>query len=297
MSSTSPRELIPKDLNDVSSITTIQNLDGIAFAGLVPLVLDIISAREPTAVSSGNFETPFCTKFTHLLRQRAREPVVVSTITSLLTQSPASEDDLRLVSVALWGVVSEISEDAMLSYRDALAYLSAADSDGCSDSECTDSLAQQVKGILRFMDNRADVWVPEHKGDCMATRSLKERVHTAREMRPHLVGLLGWLRDRNWPPCAGCEAQLARFPEITIMPIRKILIDHRGDGEWVNNLLLFVQDHVPVGRNWEAMYPQVKALVDCPTGDEEENETSNYAKDWIKALDTWRSTQEGLRCA
>lgn len=300
MSSTLPNGLLPDDLDVMSTSVAIECLDATEFAALVPKIFSAVSECSPVHESNNGRTRPSRTKIIHLTRQRAGEASVVSAISSILTRPLTSEDELDVALTALREVVCELPEDAMLRYRQALMALSAVDPDGsCSGPRLAgSSLAAQARGAIRFMDQREDAWAPGYRDDHMAQRSLRERVHTAREMRPHVAGLLGWLRDTSWPLYTGCEAQLARFPEITMTPIRVILKQHRGDGKWINNLLRFVQDHVPVGRSWEAIYPAVNALLVIePAGNEEACDTAGIAAGWIETLNRWRKSQEGLRCA
>ncbi|KAF3019722.1 hypothetical protein E8E14_008782 [Neopestalotiopsis sp. 37M] len=294
------RGMIPRDLNDVSSISSLESLDTETFANLVTEVVSHLSRRTTDDTGSTQSKTPYYTQFCNLARRRANEPAVVSALSAMISQPVNSEDDLHRVLGVLHLVVCELPEDQILPYREVLVAVSDADADGDSSRgvrSLTGFVSLQTKDLIRFVDNRNEAWVPAHKADRMGTRSLRERVHTAREMRPHVPGLLAWLQDGMWPPYRSCAEQLARFPQITIMPIQKVLKESRGDGQWINNLLRFVRGHVPVGRSWEAVYPQVRALVDAPRGDEDEWETAACAREWLAVLDRWRSSQEGLRCA
>ncbi|ETS74255.1 hypothetical protein PFICI_14121 [Pestalotiopsis fici W106-1] len=286
---------IPRDLNDISPIASLEALDTETFATLVTEVIPRLSRRG--GVGAAESKTPFYTKFLDIVQRRANEPAVVSAIAAIITQPVNSEDDLHRVLGALHLVVCELPEDQILPYRETLVAVSDPDAEGRGDRLFTGWVSPQAKDLLRFVDRRDEAWVSEHKADYMGTRSLRERVRTAREMRPFVHDLLSWLQDGNWPPYKPCEEQLARFPQIAVMPIQKILKESRGDGGWINNLLRFVQDHVPVGRSWESIYPQVKALIDAPQGDEDEWETAECAQEWLDVLNRWRSSQEGLRCA
>lgn len=295
MASTASSELIPESLDDISSIAAIECLETAAFATLIPRAMRELSLPD-LPIFEGS-DTPFGLRFSQLVRQRATDPAVVSAISLLLTQPLISEADVNVIHLIVFKVIHQLPYNEIFKYRQALMVLSKANSNASSDPRYTGSLVSQAQTILRFIDNPEDVWVPNDEDDQMGKRTLKERVHTARDMRPHVDGLLRWLQDRNLPLYVECEAQLARFPEIAIMPIRKIFIDHRGGGEWANNLLHFVQDHVPVGRSWEAMYPQVEALLNYSKGNKAESKTAECAADWIWTLERWRGSQEGLRCA
>lgn len=297
MALASQSKLIPGDPNDISSNAIWEYLDADEFASFIPVVLSSTTARSSSSIATANQKLLFGAKFSALVQRHATEPAVVSAISSILTRPLDSEDTSQLICTVLFAVIYQLPEDDILQYRGALTVLSKANTDASSDPRYIGLLAQQARDILRFVETRDVAWAPEHRGDFMAERSLQERVDTARAMRPYVDDLLRWLRDRNWPPYTRCEAQLARFPEIAVMPIRRILIEHRGEGEWTNNLLQFVQNRVPVGRSWEAMYPQVKALLDKSKGDEANHGTPEYATNWIETLNRWRSSQEGLRCA
>lgn len=289
--------VVPRDLNDTSSIPSLERLDSETFATLVTEVISRLSARTPEGVPESNSAAPFYAEFCSLVRKRANEPAIISAVSGIVSRPVQSGDDLYLVLGALCHVVCELPEDQILPYHQALVALSDTESGVISDRAHEAFLVPQARDLLRFVDKRDEVWVPERKGDLMGLRSLQERVQTARDMRPYVHDLLRWLQDTNWPNYSACEEQLARFPEIAVRPIQKILKDHRGDGPWINNLLQFVQLRVPVGRSWEVMYPQVKALIDAPQGDEDECETADRAKEWLAVLNRWRSSQEGLRCA
>ncbi|KAK7408389.1 hypothetical protein QQX98_009429 [Neonectria punicea] len=151
----------------------------------------------------------------------------------------------------------------------------------------TASLRQESKDLIRYLDNPEAVWVPSHKADCIGERSLQERVTTGEQMRPHIPGLLDWLADPNWPPFPGCRKQLARFPEETVEPIRRLFAKERGDGGWLLNVLEFVMECVPVGPLWEGLRAEVQAMADDPRGDEDDCELSDCARQWLAMLDAW----------
>ncbi|KAJ7795215.1 hypothetical protein B0H14DRAFT_2920418 [Mycena olivaceomarginata] len=89
-------------------------------------------------------------------------------------------------------------------------------------------LGPRCRYLLEFLDS-SQARVPHSKSDELAVRSL-ELVHAAEEMRPLIPGI-----------ATGCWDQLARFPELTIEPIRAVL--RRGDdGGWAMNIPNFLLD-------------------------------------------------------
>ncbi|EHK45613.1 hypothetical protein TRIATDRAFT_299324 [Trichoderma atroviride IMI 206040] len=88
-------------------------------------------------------------------------------------------------------------------------------------------------------------------------------------MEPYVDELLGWLADPNWPPYLGCQKQLARFPEVTIDPIKEVILKNRSDPEWLLYILDFVEGHVPVGTLWKRIEPELIQLANGEVEDEE----------------------------
>lgn len=280
--SPSQYQSIPQDPNDAGSISAFEALDATSLAASIPRVLE--------STRNWPYQSTFLVKFGDLIRWRAIEPAIVSTISSILSRPSNSNDDLRTLFSAL-DYLSDLSEDQLIPYRPALVDLSNIDANGQSDRRFTGYLALQSKDMIKFMDDRTAVWTPSHKGDGMAKRTLRERVHTAEQMRPHIEGLLGWLQDGNWPPYSSCEEQLARFPELAVEEINATIAKPktREDGEWILNMLCFVEKSVPIGVLWEKLYPQIQDIIENPTKDAEESGLIEYAPGWIATVDEWRN--------
>lgn len=273
---------IPQDPNDAGSISAFEALDATSLAASIPRVLQ--------STQNWPYDSTFLVKFRDLIRLRANEPPIVSAISSILRQPSNSNDDLRVLFSAVDYLV-DLSEEQLIPYRPAIVDLSDIDANGQSESKFTGFIALQAQDMIKFMDDRTAVWTPSHKGDDMAKRTLSERVHTDEQMRPHIEGLLEWLQDCNWPPYSSCEEQLARFPELAVEGIKAIIakLKNRDDGEWVLNMLCFVERYVPVGTLWEKLYPQVQDLIDNTTKDADESGLLEYAPGWIATVDEWRN--------
>jgi hypothetical protein len=167
-------------------------------------------------------------------------------------------------------------------YRDALVHLTKDPTEALPGTIGT--ISARSTEIVEFL-NATQAWVPRHKGDDMAYRSLDLLVHTADEMRPFVPGLLGWLQDQNWPPFRDCWFQLERFPELVVDPIREEL--RKGDdGEWEASLMRFLRDVVPPERREEAR-EEVERIVQRPTQNEIDSAVDEYANECLQAMDDW----------
>ncbi|KAH8738171.1 hypothetical protein BGZ61DRAFT_583144 [Ilyonectria robusta] len=256
--------LLPPD--SASSVAEMAALNANDFGAKVPAIL--ASASRRIFKEQGWKDRPFVD--IKAVRSRATEPPTIAAIATVLQSSLRDQDEFRIAWTAFYEVVVELPSDAIRFYRPALEALSA-----------TESRKQESTTI--FGQPEA-VWVPTHKGDYIGELSLQQRVTTAEQMRPHVTELLGWLADGNWPPFRGSRKQLARFPEVTVEPIRELMEKERGDGGWLLNLLEFVGDCVPVGPLWEPLRPVVQAISDDPKGDEDDWELSDCARLWLSLL-------------
>ncbi|KAH7170157.1 hypothetical protein EDB81DRAFT_774583 [Dactylonectria macrodidyma] len=276
---------IPENTQRMDNLAT---LDASAFAARVPAILS--AARRWTFKERAR-DGPF--PDIEILQSRATEPQTIAAIEATMKSSLTDEDAFYVSWTAFHEVIFELSTEAMRLYRPTLESLSALEP---SDAGTTVSYyvaatnLRQGKDLVRYLDDPEAVWVPKTKFDRVGELSLQQRVTTADQMRPHVPDLLGWLADSNWPPFSGCRAQLARFPEITPEPIRALMEEQRGDGGWLQHLLEFVEDCVPVGPLWEGLRPVVQAMVDEPKGDEDEWELSDIARRWLAALDAWKGS-------
>ncbi|KAJ7884160.1 hypothetical protein B0H14DRAFT_2700968 [Mycena olivaceomarginata] len=162
---------------------------------------------------------------------------------------------------------------------------------------CTSTAEETARGLdlrcrylLEFLDS-SQARVPHSKSDELAVRSL-ELVHTAEDMRPLIPGVLEWIADMNWPIAQGCWYQLARFPELTIEPIRAVL--RRGDdGGWAANILSSLLSDVPPAL-MERLRPDIERIAQRPTDDEIECTSFEYAAYCLEAMDHWAARMKIL---
>lgn len=277
--------LLPPD--SASSVAEMAALNAHAFGAKVPAILSSASRR--IFKEQGWKDRPFVD--IKMVRSRAIEPPTIAAIATVLRSSLRDQDEFYIAWTAFYEVVIELPSEAIQFYRPALEALSVTESSDtgtlASHSVAATSLRKESKDLLRYLDNPEAVWVPTHKSDYIGELSLQQRVTTAEQMRPHVTELLGWLADGNWPPFSGCRKQLARFPEVTVEPIRELMEKERGDGGWLLNLLEFVGDCVPVGPLWEPLRPVVQAISDDHKGDEDDWELSDCARLWLARLDEW----------
>ncbi|CAG9946074.1 unnamed protein product [Clonostachys rosea f. rosea IK726] len=183
-------------------------------------------------------------------------------------------------------------------YESALQVLSKIDISKAPPGKGLYGLASGAGDVLKFMSNSTLVWVPQHKFDYMAERSLTERVSTAEQMRPHMAGLFHWLADYNWPPFTGCYKQLSRFPEATVSTIKEMCAGDPNDGELMEHVLDFVIEKVPKGSAWEELAPavlslQAKSAAKIKEGDDEWSELSKRATEWLQEYETWKKGSRG----
>ncbi|KAJ7884175.1 hypothetical protein B0H14DRAFT_1403013 [Mycena olivaceomarginata] len=114
-----------------------------------------------------------------------------------------------------------------------------------------------------------------------------------RRNAPSDPGVLEWIADMNWPIAQGCWDQLARFPELTIEPIRAVL--RRGDdGGWAMNILSFLLDDVPRAL-MERLRPEIERIAQRPTNDEIECMCFESAAECLEAMDHWAARMKILR--
>jgi hypothetical protein len=180
-------------------------------------------------------------------------------------------------------VLSVLPKDRIEPYRAALGRLVTSPTEAETAKGPWPPLGKRSADLLEFLD-ASHAWVPRHKGDDLGMRSL-ELIQTAEEMRPYVKRMLVWLQDYHWLPMRGCSAQLARFPELALDPIREIL-RMGDDGEWSCHLLEFLKDSMP-GQLREKARVEVERIAQRPTHSEIDNETSEVAVDCLKAMDDW----------
>ncbi|CAM1505195.1 Fc.00g108320.m01.CDS01 [Cosmosporella sp. VM-42] len=277
------KSLIPLDLSDISTIPVLAALYANDFGGLmVPLLLRSMNAR------------PYGSRFNEsaqdLIISRASEDMTITVIADALKLPIEDEGRYGIACTAMHQIIMKLPVEKLRAYGHALITLVKANVREGANPNIT-SLKLEAGDVHRFIDDPSLVWVPKHKFDFMAERSLNERLKTAEQIRPLVPELLGWLVDKNWPPYAICWAHLARFPEEAAAHILILLQSERGDGGWLLNMLEFIEECVPLGPLWEHMRSQVEALVAERKGDEDEWELSVVAHEWLKKLDAWKKEQ------
>ncbi|KAJ7445185.1 hypothetical protein B0H11DRAFT_2087740 [Mycena galericulata] len=205
------------------------------------------------------------------------DPLVSSLFSFLDTPSTTPEAaDLRHPLVHQ--ILGSLPKNRIEPYRVALVRLATSPTDVEKD------LSERSAALLEFLD-ASQAWVPRTKHDDLGMRTL-ELVETAEEMQPLIPGMLEWLQDRNWPPFRGCWAQLARFPELAIDPIR-VILRTGDDGWWEEALLKFLESEMPVKMRERARV-EVERIAQQPTQDEIENDAWEAANDCLKAMDDAR---------
>ncbi|KAK6524228.1 hypothetical protein TWF694_005883 [Orbilia ellipsospora] len=230
----------------------------------------------------------------NVILSRANEAPTITAITNILAKTARDRQAFYVTWTAFYKILNDLPLDTLESYRPALEVLAAIPKVPFTEyySLAWGNLAHQAGALLRFLNDRDAVWVPEIKQDTIAFRSLQERVTSSEEMRPHVRGLLSWLADPNWPPYQGCWKQLARFPEATIEEIASMLEKERGDGWWISNVLGFVDACVPL-ELWEELKPKMDALVESSQGDEDDSEVAQEARAMLDRYDAWLQERLG----
>ncbi|KAG5795610.1 hypothetical protein H9Q69_005337 [Fusarium xylarioides] len=217
-----------------------------------------------------------------IIRSRTSEPATVEAVSSVLT-SPIEDEDYDTLRLQ--------------PYRPALAALAAFDisefAHRSSHYAQTLILIQNAGLLERFAADSKAVWVTKDKLDMVSDRTLTERVHTAKEMRPYMPELFNWLVDANNPPFTPCRDQLARFPETAAVVAAEFLAkaNEEKDTEYQHFLIDFVYDCVPVGESWIPMRQHVQALVKELDGstDEDDEELVGEANEWLTRLKQWEA--------
>ncbi|KAJ7485747.1 hypothetical protein FB451DRAFT_1230933 [Mycena latifolia] len=195
----------------------------------------------PTSSSSYNYYYSVAELLVSRLTARAPslDNPLVSALLSVLA-APAltlgAADLKRLIS---YSILADLPKDHLEPYRDTLTRLATQP----TKAEAALYVSERSADILEFLE-ASEAWVPRTKSDDMAIRSLDLLVQTPEEIRPFVPGLLDWMQDGNWPPWGGCRAQLSRFPEVAMDPIREVL-GKGEDGEWEGHLLSFLLDCMP----------------------------------------------------
>jgi hypothetical protein len=281
--------LIPKDPSDMSTIPAIKALDAAKFARLAPSLLE--SVKNWLVVRGGHTKSPFDEAARDLILSRAAEPPTVTALSEYLRPPFGDRDAGYRANIIMYNFVMKLSLEGLEIYRPALERLASSDPVVEEAAKDFTFLKSNASEVLRFANNPDLIWVHTRKGDAMAARTLEERLDSPEKLRPLVPELLAWLADINWPPFGACWGALARFPEVTVGPIKELLEKERGDGGWLQNVVDFVRDCVPVGELWEELRPVIQAMADKPMGDEADWELADTAREWLKELDSWKEKQ------
>ncbi|KAJ7732266.1 hypothetical protein B0H14DRAFT_2997792, partial [Mycena olivaceomarginata] len=158
--------------------------------------------------------------------------------------NPSSTADSAKAKDALFhyhGVLPSLPKKNIEPYRDALTRIAWTS----TPEETARGLGMRCRYLLEFLDS-SQARVPHSKSDELANA-------------PLIPGVLEWIADMNWPIAQGCWDQLARFPELTIEPIRAVL--RRGDdGGWAMNIPNFLLDDVPCAL-MERLRPEIERIA------------------------------------
>nr|GAT48838.1 predicted protein [Mycena chlorophos] len=186
----------------------------------------------------------------------------------LMTPSQTDEAAHLLIMFFGWdGIILSLPKSRLAALRPGLDRL-------VNHSTATErwwrDLVPQASLAVHSIDSTGP-WTPTSSHDWLALRSL-DTVTTPEEMRPFVEDLLEWLRLPSCPVYKGCVAQLARFPELCVAPIRERLSWHwqqqdpAGWMYWVHHLLLFVKHNVPTNL-WRELRGELKRIVQSSTED------------------------------
>ncbi|KAF8205285.1 hypothetical protein K438DRAFT_1757271 [Mycena galopus ATCC 62051] len=283
MSESHPPSLSPRNAQDMASVTRLSTLSQAEFAAVAPSLLPWMGWRNNR---DSLIMQPLNELFVSRLTATTPSPTdpLVSVIVSALVIPATTPTAAGLKHPLLHNILSALPKDRIKPYRSALARMATSPTEAEAESTpWPPSLSERSAEILDFLDT-SHAWVPRTKADDLALRSL-ELVESAEDMKPHVKGMLGWLEDRNWPPAAGCWAQLARFPELALDPIREVL--RNGDnGDWSYNVLQFLEQSMP-GELREMARVEVERIAQCPTQSEIDNDAVEAANDCLKAMDDW----------
>ncbi|KAJ7347500.1 hypothetical protein DFH08DRAFT_744633 [Mycena albidolilacea] len=275
----------------------LSSLSSADLAPLIPLLLSWLvypstSAERDTLKDLSNETRDQLADFL-ISRLTAASPTtgdpLVAQIHAALSNPSGTADSAREKAALFYyhGVMLSLPKEHIEPYCDALtrmAWTSTAE-------ETARGLDLRCRYLLEFLDS-SQARVPHSKSDELAVRSL-ELVRTAEEMCPLIPGVLEWIADMNWPIAQECWDQLARFPELTIEPIRAVL--RRGDdGGWAMNILSFLLDDVPRVL-MERLRPEIERIAQRPTDDEIECMCFESAAECLEAMDHWAARMKILR--
>ncbi|KAJ7054511.1 hypothetical protein C8F01DRAFT_1163647 [Mycena amicta] len=209
-----------------------------------------------------------------------KSPLIPAINTFLMTPaSTASATRLQATLFGWAGILTSLPISRLSAFRSGLARL--ANEPTLAERQHPMELQSTSRRLVEYIDKPLP-WVPVSKFDWLGLRSL-DKVTTADTMAPFVDGLLEWLQDSNWPVSGGCEAHLARFPELCVDPIRAVL--RRGDdGDWESRLLSFVSFSVP-GKLRERMRPELERIAQRPTQGEQDCDVWAAAMELLEEMD------------
>ncbi|KAJ7075744.1 hypothetical protein B0H15DRAFT_649984 [Mycena belliarum] len=205
---------------------------------------------------------------------------LVSAMSSVLSAPASTSEAADLKQLISFSILGKLPRNRLEPYRNALTRLAAQP----TEAEASTGVSERSTSILELLD-ASQAWVPRTKSDDMAIRSLDLLVQTPDAMRPFVPALLEWLQDCNWPPWRPCRAQLARFPELALEPIRAVLRDS-DDGEWKHHLLWFLVECMP-GRVRQRARLEVERIAQRPQQDEIDNDAHEAARECLEEMDHW----------
>ncbi|KAJ7185267.1 hypothetical protein C8R46DRAFT_1059937 [Mycena filopes] len=273
-STRSVNDLLPKDHQDMPAVIRISSLNSHDFAAIAPSLLPWMHYSEAAYIAY-----PLTQLFVTRMEVGPADPLV-STIDSLLLAPAPTLYAANLKHPLVYAILPRLPRQHIEPYRAALARLATRPTP--AETAANERVPERSAELLTFLD-ASEAWVPRHKHDELALRTLREMVHTPEEMRPHVDGLLRWLKDGNWPPGRGCWEQLARFPQLALDPIREVL-GQRDDSEWEEHLLTFLHECMPrdlMGRS----RAEVERIVQRPTQSEIDGEAVEAAVRFLRAMD------------
>ncbi|KAJ7459243.1 hypothetical protein FB451DRAFT_1371995 [Mycena latifolia] len=280
-----------QDMPESEIIPNLSNFSSTDLAPLVPLLVSWLvcpsSDEDETCPTRRNLSRETRAQLSALLilrltaaRPSTADPLVAEIHTILSTPSVTAESAELKGALFHWhGVLLCLPKDRIEVHRDALTRLAL----NPTSEEATYKLKSRCRYLLDFLDV-PHAHAPHSKSDELAVRSL-ELVQTADEMRPLVPAVLEWIADTNWPVADGCWNQLARFPELTIDPIREVL--RRGDDAgWECNLLTFLLRDVPRPL-LEGVRPELERISMRPTDEEIECLVQELAAECLEVMDHW----------
>ncbi|KAJ7802200.1 hypothetical protein B0H14DRAFT_3488709 [Mycena olivaceomarginata] len=262
--------------SDPSELARLSALD---FAAVVPLILPSIDWRQ------SNVDWSVQNELVDLLVSRltaappSLEDPLVSAVHAILAAPTTEAAELKFPLVHR--VIGSLPKECIEPYRDALVHLTKDPTETLPWTIGT--ISARSTEIVEFL-NATQAWVPRHKGDDMAYRSLDLLMHTTDEMCPPKLAVISGLLIPARALSGACGG-----PD----PIREE--PHQGDdGEWEASLVRFLRDVVPPERREEAR-EEVERIVQRPTQNKIDSAVDEYANECLQAMDDWLERKKRLR--